>query len=53
VQRNGAKRGFDVTSGDVKRLSGRAPRSFDDVIRQPKLWNTRRNLPFLSPKFIA
>ena len=29
--------GFDVTSGDVQRLAGRAPRSLEDVVRGAKL----------------
>jgi NAD(P)H dehydrogenase (quinone) len=29
--------GFDVTSGDVQRLAGRAPRSLEDVMRGAKL----------------
>jgi NAD(P)H dehydrogenase (quinone) len=28
---------FDVTSGDVQRLAGRAPRSLEDVIRSAEL----------------
>jgi NAD(P)H dehydrogenase (quinone) len=29
--------GFDVTTGDVERLAGRPPRSFEDVLRDAKL----------------
>lgn len=34
IQDMWAKGGFDVTTGDVERLAGRAPRSLEDVLRR-------------------
>jgi NAD(P)H dehydrogenase (quinone) len=37
IQHMWAAGGFDVTTGDVERLTGRAPRSLEDALRRAKL----------------
>jgi NAD(P)H dehydrogenase (quinone) len=37
IQDMWATGGFDVTTGDVQRLAGRAPRSLEDALRRANL----------------